>query len=98
MKLSHAQVVHVANLAQLDLTEDEVELFQEQLSSILEYAERLQAVDTDQISPTATVLPLENVLREDRVHPSLPVELVLTNAPADEDDCFRVPVILEDQA
>ena len=97
MKLSHAQVVHVANLAQLDLTEHEKELFREQLSSILEYAERLQRLDTDEISPTATVLRLENVLREDQVRPSLPLQDILANAPAIEDDCFRVPVILEDQ-
>ena len=97
MKLSHAQVVHVANLAQLDLTDYEKELFGEQLSSILEYAERLQRLDTDEISPTATVLRLENVLREDQVRPSLPLQDILANAPAIEADCFRVPVILEDQ-
>ena len=97
MKLSYAQVARVANLAQLDLTESEKELFREQLSSILEYAERLQALDTEEIPPTTTVLPLENVLREDRIQPSLPVEVILANAPAEQDDCFRVPVILEDQ-
>ena len=97
MKLSYAQVVHVANLAQLDLSEHEKELFQEQLSSILEYAERLQALDTEEIPPTTTVLPLENVLREDAIQPSLPVEVILANAAAVEDDYFRVPVILEDQ-
>ena len=97
MKLSSAQVAHVAALAQLDLTEQEKELFQEQLSSILAYAERLQQLDTEDISPTATVLPLENVFREDQVRPSLPLEDTLANAPSVEDDCFRVPVILEDQ-
>jgi aspartyl-tRNA(Asn)/glutamyl-tRNA(Gln) amidotransferase subunit C len=95
MTLSLAQVEHVAQLAQLGLTDEEKELFREQLSSILEYAERLQALDTSQIPPTATVLPLENVMREDEVQPSLPREDVLTNAPAVEDGCFQVPVILE---
>jgi aspartyl-tRNA(Asn)/glutamyl-tRNA(Gln) amidotransferase subunit C len=95
MKLSLAQVEHVAELAQLALTEQEKECLREQLSSILEYAERLQALDTDDIPATATVLPLENVLRDDAVRPSLPVADILANAPAVEDNCFRVPVVLE---
>jgi aspartyl-tRNA(Asn)/glutamyl-tRNA(Gln) amidotransferase subunit C len=95
MKLSLAQVEHVATLARLALTGEEKELYREQLSSILEYAERLQALDTEAIPPTATVLPLQNVMREDEVQPSLPVADVLANAPAVEDHCFRVPVILE---
>jgi aspartyl-tRNA(Asn)/glutamyl-tRNA(Gln) amidotransferase subunit C len=85
----------VAQLAQLGLTAEEKELFREQLSSILEYAERLQELDTSQIPPTATVLPLGNVMRDDRVQPSLPLDDVLANAPAVEDQCFRVPVVLE---
>lgn len=95
MKLSLAQVEHVAQLAQLGLTPEEKELFGEQLSSILEYAERLQELDTSRIPPTATVLPLENVMREDQVQPSLPLDDVLANAPAAEDSCFQVPVVLE---
>jgi len=98
MKLSLAQVEHVAELAQLALTEEETERFREQLSSILAYAERLQALDTADIPATATVLPLENVLRDDTVHPSLPVADVLANAPAGENNCFRVPVVLEGEA
>jgi aspartyl-tRNA(Asn)/glutamyl-tRNA(Gln) amidotransferase subunit C len=97
MKLSLAQVEHVAQLAQLALSDQEKELFCEQLSSILEYAERLQALDTDDIPPTATVLPLENVMRADEVRPSMPLEDVLANAPAVEEDCFRVPVVLESE-
>jgi aspartyl-tRNA(Asn)/glutamyl-tRNA(Gln) amidotransferase subunit C len=95
MKLSLAQVEHVAHLAQLALSDEEKELFREQLSSILDYAERLQRLDTTAIPPTATVLPLENVLREDTIQPSLPVADVLANAPAAEGNCFRVPVVLE---
>ena len=97
MKLSLEQVDHVAQLAQLALTDQEKDLFREQLSSILEYAERLQQVDTNDIPPTANVLPLENVMRDDEVRPSLPLEDVLANAPDAEDDCFRVPVILENE-
>ena len=95
MKLSLAQVEHVAKLAQLALTDQEKELFRDQLSSILQYAERLQELDTGDIPPTASVLPLENVMRDDEVRPSLPLADVLTNAPAVENDCFRVPVVLE---
>ena len=95
MKLSLDQVEHVAELAQLALTDEEKERFREQLSSILAYANRLQQVDTDDIPPTATVLPLENVMRDDKVRPSLPLDAVLANAPATENDCFQVPVVLE---
>ena len=95
MKLSLAQVEHVAKLAQLTLSDQEKELFREQLSSILEYAQRLQQLDTSAIPPTATVLPLENVMRDDQVSPSLPLEEALANAPDAEDGYFRVPVVLE---
>ena len=95
MKLSLAQVEHVARLAQLTLSDQEKELFREQLSSILEYAQRLQQLDTSAIPPTATVLPLENVMRDDQVRPSLPLADVLANAPDTEDGHFRVPVVLE---
>ena len=95
MKLSRAEVDHVAELAQLALSDSEKERFREQLSSILAYAERLQELNTDAISPTATVLPLQNVMRADEVQPSLPVADVLANAPAAEENWFRVPLILE---
>ena len=97
MKLSLAQVEHVAQLAQLVLSAEEKELFREQLSAILDYAERLQELDTDDIAPTATVLPLENVMRDDEIRPSLPLADVLANAPRVENDCFRVPVVLESE-
>ena len=95
MKLSLAQVEHVARLAQLTLSDQEKELFREQLSSILEYAQRLQQLDTSAIPPTATVLPLENVMRDDQVRPSLPPADALANAPDTKDGYFRVPVVLE---
>jgi aspartyl-tRNA(Asn)/glutamyl-tRNA(Gln) amidotransferase subunit C len=95
MKLSLAQVDHVAKLAQLALTDQEREMFRDQLSSILGHAERLQELDTDDIPPTATVLPLQNVMRDDEIQPSLPLDDVLANAPAVEDNCFRVPLVLE---
>jgi len=95
MKLTRAEVDHIAELAKLGLTEEEREKFREQLSAILEYAEMLQRLDTEAIPPTATVLPLRNVMRPDEVRPSLPREDVLANAPQSEDGYFRVKAILE---
>ncbi|MGQ9628623.1 MAG: Asp-tRNA(Asn)/Glu-tRNA(Gln) amidotransferase subunit GatC [Anaerolineae bacterium] len=95
MKLSLEEVEHIAELAKLGLTEEEKEKFRGQLSAILEYAERLQKLDTEAIPPTATVLPLRNVMREDEVEPSFPREKILSNAPDREDGYFRVKAILE---
>ncbi|RLC62098.1 MAG: Asp-tRNA(Asn)/Glu-tRNA(Gln) amidotransferase GatCAB subunit C [Chloroflexota bacterium] len=95
MKLSREEVEHIAELAKVGLTDEEKTLFQEQLSAILEYAEMLQEIDTTTIPPTATVLPLRNVMRPDEVRPSLPREDVLANAPQSEDGYFRVKAILE---
>ena len=95
MKLSHAEVEHIAELAKLALTEEEKEKFRGQLSAILEYAEMLQQLDTDAIPPTATVLPLQNVMRPDEVAPSFSQEDILANAPDVAEGCFRVRAILE---
>ena len=95
MNLTIEQVEHIAELARLALTEEEKALYREQLSAILEYAAILQGVDTSAIPPTATVLPLRNVMREDRVEPSLPVEDVLANAPDTTEGYFRVTAILD---
>ena len=95
MKLAMAQVEHIAELARLALNEDEKARFQEQLSAILEYAERLQAVDTSAIPPTATVLPLRNVIRTDEPRDSMRREDVLANAPQSEADSFRVQAVMD---
>jgi aspartyl-tRNA(Asn)/glutamyl-tRNA(Gln) amidotransferase subunit C len=95
MKLSHAKVEHIAELAKLGLTEEEKLKFCEQLSAILEYAEMLQQLDTKAIPPTATVLPLQNVMRPDEVAPSFSQEDILANAPDTAEGCFRVRAILE---
>lgn len=95
MVLTREQVEHVANLAKLSLTEEEIELYGRQLSAILEYFAMLQQLDTDAIPPTATVLPLRNVMRADECGPSLPREDVLANAPAVAEGHFRVKAILE---
>ena len=95
MSLTIAEVEHIAELAKLDLAEPEKVLFREQLSAILDHAAAIQQVDTSAIPPTATVLPLRNVMRADVVEPSLPREDVLANAPDAVEGCFRVRAILE---
>jgi len=95
MKLSLDEVEHIAELARLRLSEDEKARYREQLSEILDYAARLQAVDTSGISHTSSVLPARSVLRKDEPRPGLSLEEVLRNAPETEKGQFRVPPILE---
>lgn len=95
MALTRAQVEHIAELAKLALSDAEKARFQEQLSDILDYAQRLQTLDTDAIPPTATVLPLRGVMRDDEVSPSTPTPTLLANAPKASDDAFEVQAVLE---
>ena len=95
MKLSRDEVLHIALLARLGLTEAEVDRFSEQLSNILENFEVLQQVDTSGIPPTAQAIPLQSVMRRDEVAPSLPASDILANAPQKEEDFFRVRAVLE---
>ncbi len=95
MKLTLAEVEHIAELARLSLSDDEKALYQEQLSTILDYAERLQALDTLAISPTATVLPLRSVMRADEPRDSMSRDDVLANAPQVEDESFRVHAVMD---
>ena len=78
------------------LTADEISMFRDQLSTILDYASRLQELDTSSIPPTATVLPVHSVMAQDEPQPSMPRDQVLSNAPHTETDSFRVWTILED--
>lgn len=95
MSLTLAEVEHIAELARLALSDQEKARFCEQLSDILEYAARLQALDTTGIPPTASVLPERSVLRADEAHPGLPVQELLRNAPKIEAGQFCVPPVLE---
>jgi aspartyl-tRNA(Asn)/glutamyl-tRNA(Gln) amidotransferase subunit C len=95
VKLSREQVIDIADLAKLDLTEQEIEQYADQLSAVLDYASRLEQLNTDDIPPTASVLPLQNVMREDVVRPSLPREQVIANAPAVLEGQFRVDAVLD---
>lgn len=92
--ISRDDVAHVARLARLDLTEEELDRFAGQLAAVLEHAGDLAALDTEGVPPTAHPFPLENVLRDDLPGPSLDRDEVLAMAPAVEDGRFRVPRIL----
>ena len=94
MALTKEEVAHIADLAHLTLRDELLSRYQEQLSTVLEYVEQIQSLDTDQISPTATVLPLRSVLREDEPEETLRREDALSNAPDAEVDCFLVPPIV----
>ena len=91
MTLTREEVEYIAELAHLALDEDEIALYQEQLAAILDYAERLQAVDTEAIPPTASVLPLHTVLRDDVIMPSLTIEQTWCSASLTSEVCFHVP-------
>jgi aspartyl-tRNA(Asn)/glutamyl-tRNA(Gln) amidotransferase subunit C len=95
MKLTYEQVRHVAWLARLGLSEDEVEKFSLQLSAILENFEILKEVDTADVPPATHTIPLQNVFRKDDVVESYPQADILSNAPKQEGDCFKVQAILE---
>ena len=95
MALTRGQVKHVAELAKLKLTDAEVDLFQGQLSAILDYAARLDELDTEQIPPTAGVLPLKNVMRSDVDQGSFSRQAMLANAPSTEDGFVKVKVVLD---
>jgi aspartyl-tRNA(Asn)/glutamyl-tRNA(Gln) amidotransferase subunit C len=95
MKLSYEQVKHIAWLARLGLSEEEVEKFSLQLSNILENFEILKQVDTTNVPPATHTIPLQNVLRKDDVAESYPQAEILSNAPKQEENCFKVQAILE---
>jgi aspartyl-tRNA(Asn)/glutamyl-tRNA(Gln) amidotransferase subunit C len=95
MSISLKDVEHVAKLARLELSEEEKQVFTEQLNSILKYAEHLNSLDTEGVEPTSHAMPLLNVMREDKTHESLPPDKVFLNAPEEEEGQFKVPAVLE---
>jgi aspartyl-tRNA(Asn)/glutamyl-tRNA(Gln) amidotransferase subunit C len=94
-KLGLQEVEHIAQLARLGLSDAEKEIFREQLSSILDYAQMLNQLDTTDIEPTTSALPLDNVMRADAALGGLPTDAALANAPDADTDQFRVRAILE---
>ena len=95
MKISVAEVEHVARLARLELTAEEKELFAGQMGAILGYVEKLKGVNTDGIVPTSHAVPMENAFREDAVYPSIGLERALANAPLRSGSFFAVPKVIE---
>lgn len=95
MKLSREEVLDIARLARLGVTDADVDKFREQLSNLLENFEALQEVDTEGVPPTAQSIALHNVVSDDKVAPSLTPDQVLANAPRKEEGFFRVRAVLE---
>jgi aspartyl-tRNA(Asn)/glutamyl-tRNA(Gln) amidotransferase subunit C len=95
-RITEDDVRHVATLARLDITDEEVATFTGQLEAVLQHARDVEALDVDGVPPTAHPLPLENVFRDDVARPGLDRDEVLAMAPAAEDGRFRVPKILGD--
>lgn len=93
--LSLEEVEHIAELAKLALTDEEKQRYRQQLSAILDYVQSLNAIDTSDIPPTASVLPVDTVLRADEHRPEPPREDLLENAAEREDGMFRVDAILD---
>jgi aspartyl-tRNA(Asn)/glutamyl-tRNA(Gln) amidotransferase subunit C len=96
-EITRDDVAHVARLARLDVTEEELDLFTGQLAAVLDHARDVEALDVGDVPPTAHPLPLKNVLRPDVVRPSLDRTEVLATAPDVEDDRFAVPPILGEE-
>ena len=97
-KIDQAQVKKVARLARLELTEAEVAEFTDQLSTILDYVEKLNELDTENVEPLAHCLPITNCFREDIIKESLGTEKTLANAPQRDGEFFKVPKILDDSS
>jgi len=94
--ISRSDVEHVAHLARLHLTDEELDRMQVQLSNILDAIDTLQQVDTSHVGPTASVIQLENVMRDDESRPGISREAALANAPLRDGDFLRVPTVLEE--
>lgn len=96
MAITREQVLHVARLARLSFTDEELDRFTEQLSNIIGYAEQVSALATEDVPPTSHALPLTNVFRDDVIAESLPHDKAISTAPESEDGRFKVPRILEE--
>ena len=94
--ISREEVQHVARLARLALTDEELERMRQQLDAILAYIDKLRELDVEGVEPTSHAVPLVNVMRDDDIAPSLSQEAALANAPDRAGELFRVPRIIED--
>jgi aspartyl-tRNA(Asn)/glutamyl-tRNA(Gln) amidotransferase subunit C len=97
-QLSRDEVAHLAHLARLAVTDEELDLFAAQLAAVLDAVAQVGKAAVEDVTPTTHAVPMTNVMREDVVRPSLPRDVVLAGAPAAEDGRFRVPRILQEEA
>lgn len=95
MKITDKDVIYIAELSRLTLTKEEINMFKSQLNAILDYVEKLNSLDTSTVEPTAHVILLKNVMRDDITEPSLHQQDAIKNAPDATDKFFRVPKIIE---
>lgn len=95
MKITKKTIEHVANLARLNLTEQEKEKLTLDMENIISYVDKLNELDTSNVSPTAHVIPIKNVFREDIANKSFDRDIILSNAPSTENGCFKVPKVME---
>lgn len=95
MKITRAEVEHVARLARLALRDDELDSLTGQMDAILGYVEQLNELNTEGLIPTAHAVPMENAFRDDGVKPSIGIEKALQNAPAAAESAFKVPKVIE---
>ncbi|PDO11502.1 MAG: asparaginyl/glutamyl-tRNA amidotransferase subunit C [Candidatus Reconcilbacillus cellulovorans] len=95
MTITIRDVERVASLARIELSDTEKEKYAQQLDAILKFVDQLNRLDTNGVDPTTHVIPLANVMREDEVRPSWPLEDVFRNAPDEEDGQFKVPSVLD---
>ena len=95
MKITEKEIEHVANLARLNLTSQEKQKMTKELAEIINFADKLNELDTQGVEPTAHVLQITNIYREDEVRPSYDREDILANAPTVEDGCIKVPKVME---
>ncbi len=94
MKLDKEQIKHIASLARLGLSDEDIDMFSVQLSEVLDNFDILNQIDTTNVQPAAQIISIQNVFRDDRVEKSLPQSEVLHNAPMKKNSCFKVQSIL----
>ena len=95
MSISRDEVKHIALLSRLELSEDEIDVYTGHLGQILGYVEKLQTLDVSNVEPISHAVPMFNVMRDDTVVESLSHDAAMSNAPEQEDGCFRVPKVTE---
>lgn len=95
MNISVEDIKHLTRLSKLHFNQVEAGYYVQDLKRIIEYVEKLNEIDLEGITPTAHILPISNVLREDEVRQSMPVSEILKNAPDAQEDCFHVPQVVE---